>query len=88
MAAQRDGVGELRRDRQQGQHVAIAQRLLQPVAVELEGFDEACRLGLLGVDTFELGPVRVGQKRCATGVAQHFAHRLLRRLEFVDCRGV
>ena len=88
MTLQCHRVGELRRDREQGEDVAVAQRGLQPRAVEPELLDEAGGPGLGGIDPLELGPVRVHQYRGAAGIAQDFAHRLLRRFQFVDGRGV
>ena len=88
MALQGHRVGELRRDRQQGQHIAVAQRLLQAGGVDLELLDEARRLGLGVVDALELHAVRIRQHRGPAGVAQHLAQRLLRAAQFVDGRRV
>ncbi len=88
VAAQRHGVGELRRDREQRQQVAVTQRFLKAVAVEIEDLDEACG-GLLGrVDSFELHAVRIREHRRAARITQHFAQRLVARLQFIDRRRV
>ena len=88
VALQRHRVGELRRDREQGHDVAVAQRLLQAGGVEAEGLDEARRERLRRIDALELDPVRIGEHRRAAGVAQHLAQRLLRALQLVDRRRV
>ena len=88
VALQRHRVGELRRDRQQRDDVAVAQRRLQPGVVETEGLDEALGERLRLIDPLELDPVRIGEHRRASGVAQHVADRLLRALQLVDRRRV
>ena len=88
MPLQRDGIGKLRRDRQQRQHVAVAQLPLQAGLVELELFDIACGRRAGRVDALDQCLVRVGQHRRSARIAKHITHRLLRRLELVDGRRV
>jgi hypothetical protein len=86
MALERHRIGELRRNRQQCQHVAVAQRLAQAVGVETEVLHLPRRAGLRRVDAFELGAAHVRQHRRTAAVAQQVAHGLLARLELVDRR--
>lgn len=83
VAAQGDGVGELGRDAKEGDDVAVPEQRA-PGLGQVQRGDGARRLGLGGVDAFELGRAGVGGGAGAAAVAKHALQGLALRLQFVD----